>query len=79
MSRSKLILASVLIVLIVLWLSHAFHYYFLLRDYASHGYHVKYPMLYIAIESWLLLCLVMITVVLLVAVRLIGKERGGGA
>jgi len=68
-----------IIVLMALWLGHAFHYYFLIKDYASHGYHVKYPMLYVAVESWFLLCLVMITIVLLVAVRLIGKERGGGA
>jgi len=60
-------LITVLAVLLVLWLMLALHYYALLVDYASHNYHIKYQALYIAVESWFLLCLVMITAVLLIA------------
>ena len=62
----RYITIAAIVALIALWLGLAFHYYFLLRDYASHGYHIEYPMLYIAIESWFLLCLVMVTAIALI-------------
>lgn len=39
-----------------LWLPLAYHYYKVLEIYAEEGLHVSNPTLYIAVESWLLIC-----------------------
>ena len=61
--------AIVFTALLWFWTCMACHYGGILADYAAKEYHIIYPTLYIAVESWLLLSLLVVTLLL---VKLIG-------
>jgi len=58
--RQRAVLAG----LLVLWLAMFAHFWTLNCIYAAKDYHVTYPMLYIAVENWMLFCGAMATVIL---------------
>jgi len=47
---------------LVLWLAMFAHFWQLNCIYAAEDYHTAYPLLYVAIESWMLLCGVIVTI-----------------
>ncbi len=58
--------------LLVFWMGMAWHYWGMLEIYAANNYHITHTELYIAVESWLLLSLIVITLLLL---KLLGMGR----
>lgn len=51
------------------WVYFAFHYKTILTEYAALDYHVLYPSLYIAVENWLLFCLLVLTCLIIIGLR----------
>ena len=50
--------------MLVLWLAMFAHFWQLNCIYAAKDYHVTYPLLYVAIESWMLFCGAVVTIIL---------------
>lgn len=59
----------VIAILLMFWSSVAYHYGEVLSVYAANNYHITYTALYIAVECWLLLSFIMITLLLLKLVK----------
>ena len=68
----KLILYTLLV---VTWSGLALHYYHVLKVMAGEGWWTTHPLQYIAVECWLLLCCVMVTVLALHALH---KDKSEG-
>jgi len=55
---------AILAGLLVLWLAMFGHFWQLNCIYAAKGYHVTYPILYVAVESWMLFCGAVVSIIL---------------
>jgi len=55
---------AILAGLLVLWIAMFAHFWQLNCIYAAKEYHTTYPMLYVAIESWMLFCGAVATMIL---------------
>jgi len=55
---------SLLVGLLVLWGAMFGHFWSLNCTYAHNGNHITHPLLYIAVESWMLVCGAVCTIIL---------------
>ena len=58
----------------MLWAYLAYHYWSMLEIYAANNYHITHTALYIAVESWLLLSFIVITLLMLKVVDMVREK-----
>lgn len=60
---------------IIVFAGYAWHYQSLLEEYAEINLHVKNTLLYVSVETWLLVCIIMLAILSIRMVEEAGKAE----